>query len=151
MNVLNRIEDIFKTNDMESVDSFERVTLRLSGMRFTQEYEILMKEEEAEVSQYEIRYGKEEDERILDRQVSCDKDTILKLFSDCELLSWDGFVGKHPKGVSDGIMFTLEAILNDKGSMLMARKTSPNITINSLMDCARSLMSPNDKEPLRGF
>ena len=114
MSIRNHIEHLIKTNDSTPVESFEYVILRLSGMRFTNEYEILKKEDVAEISQYEIRYNKDVDERILEKQVLCEEETILQLFNDCKLLSWDGFVGKHPKGVSDGIMFTLEAVLNDR-------------------------------------
>ena len=42
----------------EKITSFEIVTLRLSGMRFTTEYEIVMKDKEAEVVEYAIRYEK---------------------------------------------------------------------------------------------
>ena len=37
---------------------------------------------------------------------------MLDLLNKCSLLSWDGFHGKHPKGVKDGIMFSLQAVLN---------------------------------------
>ena len=39
-------------------------------------------------------------------------DRILKLLNDCELISWDGFHGDHPKDVKDGIMFSLKATVN---------------------------------------
>ena len=83
----------------EKITSFKIVTLRLSGMRFTTEYEIVMKDKEAEVVEYAIRYEKNEDKRIPQRQTVCSADRILKLLNDCELVSWDGFHGKHPKNV----------------------------------------------------
>ena len=97
----------------EKITSFEIVTLRLSGMRFTTEYEIVMKDKEAEVVEYAIRYEKNEDKRIPQRQMLCSADRILKLLNDCELTAWDGFHGKHPSGVKDGIMFSLQATVNN--------------------------------------
>ena len=37
----------------------------------------------------------------------------MKLLNDCELTAWDGFHGKHPSGVKDGIMFSLQATVNN--------------------------------------
>ena len=96
----------------ETISSFEIVTLRLSGMRFTTEYEIMMKDRGAEVVEYAIRYEKEEDRRLPQRKTVCSAERILKLLNDCELISWDGFHGRHPKHVRDGIMFSLQATVN---------------------------------------
>ena len=97
----------------EKITSFEIVTLRLSGMRFTTEYEIVMKGKESEVTEYEIRYEKNENKRVPERKTVCSADKVLKLLNDCELMAWDGFVGNHPKDVRDGIMFSLKATVND--------------------------------------
>ena len=97
----------------EKITSFEIVTLRLSGMRFTAEYEIVMKGKDAEVTEYKIRYEKNENKRVPERKTVCSPDRVLKLLNDCELMTWDGFVGKHPKDVRDGIMFSLKATVND--------------------------------------
>ena len=94
------------------ITSFEIVTLRLSGMRFTTEYEIVMKSKKAEVTEYEIRYEKNGDKRVPESKTVCSPDRVLKLLNDCELLTWDGFVGNHPKDVRDGIMFSLKATVN---------------------------------------
>ena len=96
----------------DTVVSFELVKLRTSGMRFTAEYEIVMKSGAAEVSQYQIRYTQSKDERILDKRASVSEETVLKLLNDCRILSWDGFSGAHPRGVRDGTMFGFEAIVN---------------------------------------
>lgn len=97
----------------ETISSFEIVTLRLSGMRFTNEYEIVMKDQEAEVVEYEIRYRKEEGKtRVPVSKAVCSADRMLTLLNDCELISWDGFHGAHPKDVRDGIMFSLKATVN---------------------------------------
>lgn len=94
------------------IESFEIITLRESGMRITCEYEIVNKDDNAEVSEYEIRYGNKEDERVLMRRAVCSAEKMLKLLNDCKLLSWDGFNGKHPKYILDGIMFRFNATVN---------------------------------------
>ena len=94
------------------IESFEIITLHTSGMRYSADVEIVMKGDAAEVSQYQIRYRYPEDERILEKRVSVSCDTMLKLLNECRLLSWDGFHGKHPRGVRDGTMFSLYAVVN---------------------------------------
>lgn len=97
---------------MKTIESFTRITLRTSGMRFTEEYEILMQGEKAQVSQYGIRYNGKADERELLHRALCSPERVLELLNRCQLLKWDGFRGAHPKGVLDGIMFTLTAMVN---------------------------------------
>ena len=95
------------------ITSFEIVTLHLSGMRFTTEYEIVMKGKDAEVVEYGIRYEKDKGlVRVPQSKKVCSADRVLKLLNDCELVSWDGFHGDHPKDVKDGIMFSLKATVN---------------------------------------
>lgn len=101
-----------KNEPWGAITSFERVTLRLSGMRSVTEYELVRKDGRAEVSQYGVRFSQKEDRRVLERRALCDEDTVLTLLNDCALLSWDGFNGPHPKGVLDGTMFTLKAVVN---------------------------------------
>ena len=96
----------------EPIVSFEIVMLRLSGMRFVNEYEIVMNEGKARVSRYGIRFQRDEDARVLEARAECGLETALGLLNDCNLLSWDGFHGKHPKDVRDGTMFTLKATVN---------------------------------------
>ncbi len=96
------------------INSFSIVTLRETGMRGSTEYEIVMKDDEAEVSFYWIKYTQGEDSRELDKRAVCDKDIFLKLLNDCNILSWNGFSGKHPKGVLDGIMFKFDAVVNQE-------------------------------------
>lgn len=108
----------------EKIESFDIVTLRLSGMRFTTEYEIVMKGKDAELTEYGIRYEKKEDKRVPKKKTVCNVDRVLKLLNDCELASWDGFVGNHPKGVKDGIMFSLKATIN--GSKKISAHGSEN-------------------------
>lgn len=98
----------------EPIESFEHITIRIMGMRQTIEYEVLMKDRSVEVSRYGIRYEDGKDKRIVELKNTCEKERILKLMNECDLLSWDGFKGEHPKGVLDGTMFNMDAIINSK-------------------------------------
>ena len=96
------------------ITSFEYVTLRVMGMRFTNEYELLMKNGKAELSQYAVRYGSgdREDTRVLEKRAECSESEALDLLNGCGVLLWNGFHGAHPRGVLDGTMFTLKAKVN---------------------------------------
>ena len=94
------------------ITSFETVTLHTSGMRFVSETEIVMKDGQAEVSEYGIRYQDGQTVRVLERRAVCGEAEALALLNGCRLLSWDGFFGPHPKGVLDGTMFNLTATVN---------------------------------------
>jgi len=109
---LNNLKQSFIKD--EPISSFSFITLRVSGMRFTYEDEILMKDDMAELTRYRIVFGQGKDNKEVELKMLCDKERIIKLLNDCRILSWNGFSGKHPKNVSDGIMFNLHAIINDK-------------------------------------
>ena len=98
---------------MKNIEKIEKLTLRESGMRFTSEHELIMCENGVEVSQYEIRYTKNGDERILIKRSIISTEAALKLLNDCKVMSWDGFSGAHPRWVKDGIMISLTAVVND--------------------------------------
>ena len=115
MSLFGRIFEGNKTNGM--IDSFEIITLHESGMRYVVEYEFIMKEEGVEISQYGIRFAKDQERRILEKRVVCSKDDVIKVLNDCGMRSWDGFHGPHPKGVKDGIMFRLKATVNEGESI----------------------------------
>ena len=94
------------------ITSFEVVTLTTSGMRGSNVKEFVMKNGRAECAAYWIRYRNGGEERVLDEQAVIGEEEALTLFNDCKLLSWNGFHGAHPKGVLDGTMFRLEAVVN---------------------------------------
>ena len=96
----------------KQIEAFERITLRENGMRGSIEYEITSDGSTAEVVQYGIRFRYPDDERIAERQATVSIDEVLALLNSCRLLSWDGFHGAHPRGVRDGIMFSLQAVVN---------------------------------------
>lgn len=94
------------------VESFSRVLLRLSGMRITEEYEIVPDGDGARITHYFIRYDGKEDRREPQRSARRPIKDVLALLNDCDVPAWDGFHGKHPKFVTDGTMFRFEATVN---------------------------------------
>lgn len=96
----------------KQIESFDRLLLKISGMRDAWEYEIICRGEKSEVAAYTLCFSKGEDCRRLDNSASVDTKVILGLLNDCRILKWDGFSGANPRGVRDGYMFTLKAVVN---------------------------------------
>lgn len=85
---------------------FQKLTLQLSGMRFSEIYEIVPEENSATLSLYTPDYrAKEREARTLLKETACDKREVLDLLNACKVANWDGFYGAHPKRVKDGTMF----------------------------------------------
>ena len=99
---------------MKKVIDFISISLKETGMRSSQIYEILPKNDEAEISLYDIIFVDRKDEKRLSKQALSNKQKIIDLINDYNILSWDNFHGKHPKGVLDGIMFDFKAVFDDK-------------------------------------
>ena len=96
------------------ITSYTSLSWHISGMRVTQEYEIVKKGDQAEVSEYELRCvtgGGWEPQ--LQRRVLCTEERMLELLNAFPVMKWDGFHGKHPRGVLDGEMFSFQATVND--------------------------------------
>ena len=99
--------------EKKTIISYESIYMRISGMRLTQEYEILHKDSGAEISDYWMRCASSGVmERELQRRAFCSDSQMLELLNQCDILKWDGFHGKHPRGVLDGEMFSFEATVN---------------------------------------
>ena len=98
--------------EKEKIISFERLTLRLSGMRMTEEYEINAENDRARLCRYTILYCDGEDQRRLEESVITDAAVVIGILNDCNIIRWDGFVGKNPPFVLDGTTFTFEAQVN---------------------------------------
>ena len=99
--------------EKKTITSYESIFMKISGMRVTQEYEILHKDSGAEISDYWMCCASGGGmERKLQRRVFCPDSQMLELLNQCDILKWDGFHGKHPRGVLDGEMFSLRAIVN---------------------------------------
>ena len=97
----------------EEIRSFETINLRISGMRVTQEYEIICRGGETEILLYQIFYANGKDERRLEKSAVVKTEKMIEILNSCGFSGWNGFKGEHPKNVSDGDMFRLEAVIND--------------------------------------
>ena len=96
----------------KKIESFDTISFHTSGMRHSTYYDIVNKDGKAEITQYHVKYSEGEKERVVDKQAVCGADEIIKLLNDCGVMSWDGFYGKHPRGVRDGTMFDFSATVN---------------------------------------
>ena len=96
----------------KAVTSVETMTLTLRGMRGGYVYKFDGEGDATELRRYRETYSGGEDELVLESSVSCGVQTMIELMNTCAILRWDGFHGKHPKNVSDGIMFRFEAMVN---------------------------------------
>ena len=97
---------------IKEITSVERLTLRLSGMRITEEYEITVEGDTATVSHYYMKYGDGTETRELQESAECPAQEVADILNTCNAGKWNGFYGAHPKGVLDGTMFRLNAIVN---------------------------------------
>ena len=96
----------------KKIDSFEIISFHTSGMRHSTYYEIICKDGKAEITQYHNKHSDGETERVVEKQAVCGADEFIKLLNDCRITSWNGFHGRHPRGVKDGTMFTFKAKVN---------------------------------------
>ena len=95
----------------KTITSIETMTLTLQGMRFCNVYEITNEEGKTELrrSRKVYSYGADTPEP----SVVCDITDFIEIMNACGVICWDGFHGKHPKNVKDGIMFDFRATVND--------------------------------------
>ncbi|MBQ6184006.1 MAG: hypothetical protein IJK33_08990 [Clostridia bacterium] len=94
------------------ISSLTSLTLRLSGMREVTEYEIAVKDGVAEVTEYAVKFCESGKIRVPGRRAACGEKEAVDILDRCKALSWDGFYGKHPRGVKDGTAFSLDAVVN---------------------------------------
>ena len=96
----------------KTVTSVETMTLILRGMRGGFVYKFEHEEDTTELQRHRETYRDGEDMLVLEASAPCGVQTMIDLMNTCGILRWDGFHGKHPKNVSDGIMFRFEATVN---------------------------------------
>lgn len=96
------------------ITSFEKLRLKISGMRGMRIYEIVCDGDAARIDEYFVRYQNGKDVLELERSKQIETDVLIAKLGEFNLLAWDGFHGKHPKNVLDGDMFSLVATLNGK-------------------------------------
>lgn len=112
MKLIKKLKGMIARHTAREVTSFEKITLRLAGMRMTAEYEIT-DGEPAALSRFFIGYANGEDVRTLDRCVFCSRESIIALLNSCGVSGWNGFHGAHPRNVCDGTMFRISAVVNE--------------------------------------
>lgn len=95
-----------------TVSSAEAMTLTLHGMRGGSVYEIATEGEKTKLMFYREVFSKEKKLLKLEKSAVCDTPSFTKLMTDCGIIRWDGFNGKHPRTVLDGIMFNFTATVN---------------------------------------
>lgn len=95
-----------------TIYSFESLSIILYGMRNISEYEIISNGSTSKISFYVYGYIDKSD-RKPELIAECETETIIKLLNEMKISSWDGFHGKHPRGVSDGTMFKFVAVVNE--------------------------------------
>ncbi len=108
--LLDHVRNMRKT---KKITGFEKILIRESGMRFQYEYEILNHGEQTEITQYSLYYQNGEEQKRKECSTHCDTEEVVNKLNEYKLMSWDGFHGKHPRDVKDGVMFTLTAAVND--------------------------------------
>ena len=113
---------------INEITEFESLNLRISGMRGSEEYEIISSGEKSEISYYQIKYINGNDERELRKSAVCNTSEVIDILNVCKAGKWNGFHGKHPKGVLDGRMFTLSASVN--GGVKLSAEGSENFPKN---------------------
>ena len=96
----------------KNITSAETMTLTVRGMRGSYVYKFEGEGDATELRRYREIYRDGEDELVLESSVPCSVQMMIDLANTCSILRWDGFHGKHPKNVSDGIMFRFEATVN---------------------------------------
>lgn len=96
----------------KTVASVESMTITQRGMRGGHVYEITETDGITELRLYREVYSGGENSLALEKSVVCDPAALIEMMNTCGVLRWDGFHGKHPKNVSDGIMFTFTASVN---------------------------------------
>ena len=111
--LFNRNTDEPKVAAIKEITQLESLTVRFSGMRLTSEYEIIANGDTSELSLYYFNYADGEEKRVLSNSVTCDTQEVIDKLNACGAGRWNGFHGKHPRGVLDGTMFTLSASVND--------------------------------------
>ncbi len=95
----------------EKVDSLESFSLKISAMRFALHYEAVCEGQEVSIT-VSNPYVSEDKEEYSITRFKQEIGSFIDLLNECNLMNWDGFQGKHPRGVKDGVMFSMSAVVN---------------------------------------
>jgi len=128
-----------------SVTSVEAMTLTLNGMRGSFVYEIANEGDKTELRYYRKVYAQGEDILELEKSAVCDTQELIDLMNTCSIIKWDGFHGKHPKNVQDGIMFVFSADIN--GGQTVHAEGSANFPkkYNEFVRALNTILSESEK------
>ena len=125
----------------EKIIAFDRIRLKISGMRLTEVYEIVCRDDgAAELSQYYVSYENHEDKLNLIKRTVCPAKEILELLNNCGILRWDGFRGPNPRGVRDGYMFDFTAQVNGDRTVCASGSNNYPRHYHELTDAFRLLL-----------
>ena len=111
-------------DNKKKITSVEAMTLTLRGMRGSSVYEIADTDGSIQLRQYREIFSSGEAVLELEKSATCDTSAFIELMNACGVMRWDGFKGKHPKNVRDGIMFDLTATVN--GGQTISAQGSAN-------------------------
>ena len=111
--VNDAVNPIDTEKNLVTITSFKKITLRVIGMRYNMEYEILNKPPKAVLSLYQISYRDGSNKRVIEKSAVTDTEMMLEIFNLCKIISWDDFHVNHPKDVKDGVMFKFQAEVNE--------------------------------------
>jgi len=94
----------------KTIASVEEMSLTLRGMRGSFVY--IFRWDTKELRRCREVYRGEETVLELEAATPCNRQTMTALMNTCGVPRWDGFHGKHPKNVQDGIAFIFSATVN---------------------------------------
>ena len=100
----------------KKIASLKRFSLSLSGMRMTYEYEAVANGETTTLARYVYHYGATPErklEAVTERMTS----EVIDKLNELNVGGWDGFVGPHPRNVTDGEMFNFCAETDEEKSI----------------------------------
>lgn len=96
----------------KKITSVEAMTLTLRDMHGGVVYRINGESGKAVIQRYREIYSNEETSLQLEESAVCEIGAFIELTNNCNVLRWNGFHGKHPKNVLDGVMFQFTATVN---------------------------------------
>ena len=107
------LKAILRRNCPKKITLIKELTLTLRGMRRSIVYEIINNADKLELRIYREIFSNGEIILELENSTMVDIHIFIELMNNCGVICWDGFHGKHPRNVKDGIMFGFTAIVND--------------------------------------
>ena len=96
------------------IKTLKSLSLRVSGMRLTEIFEIEVDGETATICYYRLNYRDGEEKKELISQKAIPATEAVDFLNQINVGAWDGFYGEHPKYVTDGEMFLLKADVDGK-------------------------------------